>query len=395
MLSLVPSPEVPTSRRWTARGWEPVLGDAGAAGGPVAAGRRRVLGHGVRRGRGAPSGWPACWARRGCRSPVVVDPTRPGRRGRRPGRAGHPGRGGPARPGLRGAGGQGGRAGRGRRHRAAAGPPAGPGPGPARRRFFDDLAPGDYVVHRQHGVARYGGMVTRTVSGAARDYLLLEYRGDDKLYLPSDQIDAAHPLQRRGVPALNRLGGSEWQRTRAKARAAVHEIAEELVELYRRRLQSPATPSGPTRRGSASWRTSFAFTETPDQVRAIDEVKADMERAAHGPPGVRRRGFGKTEVAVRAVFKAVQDGKQAAVLVPTTLLASQHAQTFADRYAGYPVRVEMLSRFLTPAQAREVVAGLADGSVDVVVGHAPAAGRRHHASRTSACWWSTRSSASG
>ncbi|HUI02530.1 MAG TPA: transcription-repair coupling factor [Acidimicrobiales bacterium] len=235
--------------------------------------------------------------------------------------------------------------------------------------FFDDLAPGDYVVHRQHGVARYAGMVTRTTNGASRDYLLLEYRGDDKLYLPSDQIDALTPYSGGESPTLNRLGGSEWQRTRAKARAAVREIAQELVELYRRRLHIKGhafTPDTPWQR---ELEDTFSFTETLDQLNAVDDVKRDMEaevpmdRLVCGDVG-----FGKTEVAVRAVFKAVQDGKQAAVLVPTTLLAQQHAQTFAERYAGFPVRVEMLSRFLTAAQARAVVAGLASGAVDVVIG---------------------------
>jgi len=235
--------------------------------------------------------------------------------------------------------------------------------------FFDDLAPGDYVVHRQHGVARYAGMVTRVVNGASRDYLLLEYRGDDKLYLPSDQIDALTPYSGGESPTLNRLGGSEWQRTRAKARAAVHEIAQELVELYRRRLHVKGHAFAPDTPWQRELEDSFPFTETVDQLHAVEEVKADMEadvpmdRLVCGDVG-----FGKTEVAVRAMFKAVQDGKQAAVLVPTTLLAQQHAQTFAERYAGFPVRVEMLSRFLTPAQARDVVAGLASGAVDVVVG---------------------------
>ena len=235
--------------------------------------------------------------------------------------------------------------------------------------FFDDLAPGDYVVHRQHGVARYAGMVTRTVNGASRDYLLLEYRGDDKLYLPSDQIDVLTPYSGGESPTLNRLGGGEWQRTRAKARAAVHEIAQELVELYRLRLHMKGHAFAPDTPWQRELEDSFAFTETVDQARAIEEVKGDMEsdvpmdRLVCGDVG-----FGKTEVAVRAVFKAVQDGKQAAVLVPTTLLAQQHTQTFSERYAGYPLRVEMLSRFLTPAQARDVVAGLASGAVDVVVG---------------------------
>ncbi len=235
--------------------------------------------------------------------------------------------------------------------------------------FFDDLAPGSYVVHRQHGVARYGGMVTRTMGGATRDYLLLEYRGADKLYLPTDQIELLTPYSGGDSPTVSRLGGSEWQRARSKARAAVHEVAEELVALYRRRLQVTGHAFGPDTPWQAELESSFPFVETADQLRAIEEVKADMEL----PQPMDRLvcgdvGFGKTEVAIRAVFKAVQDGFQAAVLVPTTLLASQHFQTFSDRYGPFPVKVEMLSRFLTGAQAKAVLAGLADGSVDVVVG---------------------------
>ena len=235
--------------------------------------------------------------------------------------------------------------------------------------FFDDLAPGSYVVHRQHGVARYGGMVTRTMGGATRDYLLLEYRGADKLYLPTDQIELLTPYAGGDSPAVSRLGGSEWQRARSKARAAVHEVAEELVALYRRRLEVVGHAFGPDTPWQAELESSFPFIETSDQLRAIEDVKADMER----PQPMDRLvcgdvGFGKTEVAIRAVFKAVQDGYQAAILVPTTLLASQHVQTFTDRYAPFPIRVELLSRFLTNAQAKAVLAGLADGSVDLVVG---------------------------
>jgi transcription-repair coupling factor (superfamily II helicase) len=235
--------------------------------------------------------------------------------------------------------------------------------------FFDDLAPGNYVVHRQHGVALYGGMVTRTMGGATRDYLLLEYRGGDRLYLPTDQIELLTPYAGGDSPHVNRLGGSEWQKARSKARAAVHEIAEELVDLYRRRLEVTGHAFGPDTPWQAELESSFPFVETSDQLRAIEEVKADMER----PLPMDRLvcgdvGFGKTEVALRAVFKAVQDGYQSAILVPTTLLASQHVQTFADRYAPFPIKVALLSRFLTNAQASEVLAGLADGSIDVVVG---------------------------
>ena len=235
--------------------------------------------------------------------------------------------------------------------------------------FFDDLKPGDYVVHHQHGVARYGGMVKRAMGGAERDYLLLEYRGGDKLYVPSDQIDAVRHYTGGDTPTLHRLGGSEWGRTKQRVRAAVQEIAEELVALYRKRVSAPGHAFPPDTPWQRELEESFPYLETPDQLKAIGDVKADMEddspmdRLVCGDVG-----FGKTEVAIRAAFKAVQDGMQVAVLVPTTLLAQQHFGTFSERFAGYPVRVEVLSRFLTPGQAKKVVDGLADGSVDVVIG---------------------------
>ncbi len=235
--------------------------------------------------------------------------------------------------------------------------------------FFDDLAVGSFVVHRQHGVAKFEGVTSRTMGGTTRDYLILQYRGSDRLYLPVDQIEAITAYSGGETPTLSRMGGADWQRTRARARAAAGEVAEELVELYRRRLAVVGHAFGPDTPWQAEMESSFEFVETDDQLRAIADVKADM----HEPRPMDRLicgdvGFGKTEVSVRAVFKAVQDGKQAAVLAPTTLLASQHAQTFADRFAPYPVRVELLSRFLSPAQQKNVIAGLADGSVDVVIG---------------------------
>ncbi|MGP8163760.1 MAG: transcription-repair coupling factor [Acidimicrobiales bacterium] len=235
--------------------------------------------------------------------------------------------------------------------------------------FFDDLAVGSYVVHHVHGVARYGGMVRRGVAGIERDYLLLEYRGGDRLYVPSDQIDAITPYTGGEHPSLSRLNGRDWQRSRARVRQAVRAVAQELVVLYRRRLASPGHGFAPDTPWQAELEQSFPYPETADQLRAIAEVKADMER----PVPMDRLvcgdvGFGKTEVALRAAFKAVQDGAQVAVLVPTTILARQHYQTIADRFAPYPVRVEMLSRFLTAGEAAAVVRGVADGAVDVVVG---------------------------
>jgi transcription-repair coupling factor (superfamily II helicase) len=235
--------------------------------------------------------------------------------------------------------------------------------------FFDDLKVGDFVVHHQHGVARYGGMVKRAIGGVQRDYLLLEYKGDDKLYVPSDQIDAVRHYTGGDAPSLSRLGGDGWQRTKAKVRAAVAEIAQELVVLYQKRLAS----EGHAFEFDTPWQReledAFPYQPTPDQAKAIADVKADMET----PRPMDRLvcgdvGFGKTEVAIRAAFKAVQDGKQVAILVPTTLLAQQHFQTFSERFAGYPVRVEVLSRFLTPGQAKKVAKGIESGEVDVVIG---------------------------
>jgi transcription-repair coupling factor (superfamily II helicase) len=235
--------------------------------------------------------------------------------------------------------------------------------------FFDTLQPGDHVVHHHHGVGRYKGMVRRALMGGPeRDYLLIEYR-DGSLNLPSDQIDLIRPYTGGESPSLNRMGGSEWAKTKARVRSAVAEIAQELVVLYQKRLQTPGHAFASDTPWQSELEQAFPYTETPDQRRAIEEVKEDMEadrpmdRLVCGDVG-----FGKTEIAIRAAMKAVQDGKQVAVLVPTTLLASQHHQTFSDRFAGFPVRVEVLSRFLTAAQAKVVTRGLADGSVDIVIG---------------------------
>jgi transcription-repair coupling factor (superfamily II helicase) len=237
------------------------------------------------------------------------------------------------------------------------------------QRFFDDLAPGDHVVHQTHGVARYGGMVTRSIGGSERDYLLLEYRGTDRLYLPSDQIDTVRHYTGGDSPSLSRMGGADWQKTKGRVRAAVDEIAQELVVLYQKRHATTGHAFAADTPWQSEIESAFPFQETPDQLVAIDAVKADMER---GEPMDRLVcgdvGFGKTEIAVRAAFKAVQDGKQVAVLVPTTLLAQQHLQTFSERFASYPIRVEVLSRFLSTKQAKEVVAGIESGEVDVVIG---------------------------
>ncbi len=234
---------------------------------------------------------------------------------------------------------------------------------------FEDLSVGDFVVHHHHGIARYAGLVRRAFGDDERDYLELEFRGTDRLYLPTEQIDFIRPYIGGETPRLSRMGGSDFQRQKAKVRAAVAEIAQELVVLYQRRITTSGNAFDPDGLGMAELADSFVYTPTPDQRRTIDEVLADMaepvpmDRLVCGDVG-----FGKTEVAVRAAFCAVSAGKQAAVLVPTTLLAQQHHQTFAERYADHPVRVEVLSRFLTPAEQRAVVGGVADGTVDVVIG---------------------------
>ena len=235
--------------------------------------------------------------------------------------------------------------------------------------IFEDLKPGNYVVHYIHGVAKYEGMTKMTVAGVERDYLVLAYKGTDKLYLPSDQIDAVRHYVGGETPTLNKLGGGDFARAKAKVRSAVRAIAQELVVLYQKRVNARGHAFGSDTPWQYEMEQAFPFVETPDQKKAIEDTKSDMER----PFPMDRLvcgdvGFGKTEVAVRAAFKAIQDGKQVAVLVPTTLLASQHGNTFSDRFAGYPIRVEVLSRFLTNSEANKVIAGLASGEIDCVVG---------------------------
>ncbi|MEY3566264.1 MAG: hypothetical protein RLZ19_278, partial [Actinomycetota bacterium] len=235
--------------------------------------------------------------------------------------------------------------------------------------IFEDLKPGNYVVHYIHGVAKYEGMTKMTVAGVERDYLVLAYKGTDKLYLPSDQIDAVRHYVGGETPTLNKLGGGDFAKAKAKVRSAVRAIAQELVVLYQKRVNARGHAFGSDTPWQYEMEQAFPFVETPDQKKAIEDTKSDMER----PFPMDRLvcgdvGFGKTEVAVRAAFKAIQDGKQVAVLVPTTLLASQHGNTFSDRFAGYPIRVEVLSRFLTNSEANKVIAGLASGEIDCVVG---------------------------
>ncbi|UCN13964.1 transcription-repair coupling factor [Cellulomonas iranensis] len=253
---------------------------------------------------------------------------------------------------------------------------------PSRRRNVVDplqLRPGDFVVHEQHGVGRFVELVQRTIgtgaSAATREYLVVEYasskRGQpgDRLFVPTDQLDQVTKYVGGEAPSLNRMGGSDWQKTKGRARKAVKEIAAELIRLYSARMATPGHAFAPDTPWQRELEDAFAYVETPDQLATIDEVKADMEKTVPMDRLICGDvGYGKTEIAVRAAFKAVQDGKQVAVLVPTTLLVQQHYDTFAERYAPYPVTVKALSRFQTPKESKEVVEGLSDGSVDVVIG---------------------------
>ncbi|HYJ60628.1 MAG TPA: DEAD/DEAH box helicase, partial [Actinomycetota bacterium] len=236
-------------------------------------------------------------------------------------------------------------------------------------RAADDLEPGDHAVHRIHGVGRFLGVVHRELAGAERDYLVLEYAAGDKLYVPSDAVGMVARYIGGESPRVMRMGGSDWTRATAKVKRAVRDMAGELVRLYTVRMSVPGRAFGPDTPWQAELEDAFPHEETPDQLRVIDEVKADMER----PVPMDRLlcgdvGFGKTEVAVRAAFKAVMAGTQVAVLVPTTLLAEQHYLTFTERFAPYPVSVRMLSRFVGDEEQAATVGALAGGTVDIVIG---------------------------
>jgi transcription-repair coupling factor (superfamily II helicase) len=249
---------------------------------------------------------------------------------------------------------------------------------PSRRRRGVDplqLRPGDYVVHEQHGVGRFVEMTSRTAAGATREYLVLEYaptkRGHppDRLYVPTDQLDEVTRYTGGEAPALHRLGGADWAKTKGRARKAVREIAAELIRLYSARMASPGHAFGPDTPWQRELEDAFPYVETPDQLAAIDEVKSDMQK----PVPMDRLicgdvGYGKTEIAVRAAFKAVQDGKQVAILVPTTILAQQHFNTFSERYAQFPVVIRAMSRFQSDKEVAETQRGLFDGTVDMVIG---------------------------
>ncbi|MGP3989452.1 transcription-repair coupling factor [Streptomyces sp. 3N207] len=249
---------------------------------------------------------------------------------------------------------------------------------PARRRKQIDpltLQPGDYIVHEQHGVGRYIEMVQRTVQGATREYLLVEYapakRGQpgDRLFVPTDQLEQITKYVGGEQPTLHRLGGADWTKTKARAKKAVKEIAADLIKLYSARMAAPGHAFGADSPWQRELEDAFPYVETPDQLTTIGEVKEDMEKSVPMDRLICGDvGYGKTEIAVRAAFKAVQDGKQVAVLVPTTLLVQQHFSTFTERYGQFPVNVRALSRFQSDTEARATLDGLREGTVDIVIG---------------------------
>ena len=249
---------------------------------------------------------------------------------------------------------------------------------PSRRKKAIDpleLKVGDYVVHEQHGVGRYVELITRTVGGVSREYLVIEYaaskRGQpgDRLFVPTDTLEQVTKYVGGESPTVHRIGGADWQNTKRKARKAVKQIAAELIQLYAARMSAPGFAFSPDTPWQRELEAAFAYVETSDQLSTIEEVKRDMERS-HPMDRVicGDVGYGKTEIAIRAAFKAVQDSKQVAVLVPTTLLVQQHLKTFQDRYAGFPIRVAGLSRFNTVKESKEILESLKSGSIDVVIG---------------------------
>jgi transcription-repair coupling factor (superfamily II helicase) len=238
-----------------------------------------------------------------------------------------------------------------------------------------ELKAGDFIVHEQHGIGRYVELMQRTVGGVTREYLIIEYasakRGQpgDRIFVPTDTLEQVSKYVGGEAPTIHRIGSGEWQKAKSRARKAVRQIAGELIRLYAARTSSPGFAFSPDTPWQRELEDSFSYIETPDQLSTIDEVKADMERAYPMDRIICGDvGYGKTEIAIRAAFKAVQDGKQVAVLVPTTLLVQQHTKTFTERYSGFPIKIAGLSRFNSAKESKEILSALAAGSVDVVIG---------------------------
>ena len=234
-----------------------------------------------------------------------------------------------------------------------------------------DFVPDDYVVHVEHGIGKFTGTLMLNAAGSDKEYLVLQYGGNDVLYVPTDQIDRVSRYVGAGdhVPVLNRLGTQEWIKTRQKAKEAAELLARDLLVLYAAREVVPGHAFPHDTVWQQEMEAAFPYVETPDQLEAQKDVKEDMEK----PKPMDRLvcgdvGYGKTEVAIRAAFKAVMDGRQVAVLVPTTILAQQHFETFTERLEAFPVKVEVLSRFRSDREQRDVVNGLAEGTVDICIG---------------------------
>ncbi|MGH2427541.1 MAG: transcription-repair coupling factor [Candidatus Limnocylindria bacterium] len=237
------------------------------------------------------------------------------------------------------------------------------------RDLIGKLSPDDHVVHIDHGIARYAGMTQREFGGDVKEYLQLDFAGSDKIFLPADQIGRITRYSGGPAPGLSKLSGTEWERTKRRVQRAVGDLARELLQIYAARESAPGFAFGADTTWQRELEESFPYSETPDQERSIEEVKADMlRRRPMDRLVVGDVGYGKTEVALRAAFKAVQDGKQVAVLVPTTVLAQQHLHTFRRRLAAFPLRVEMLSRFVGRKDQQRIVQGVAEGTVDMLIG---------------------------
>jgi len=234
-----------------------------------------------------------------------------------------------------------------------------------------ELAPGDYVVHVEHGIAKFAGVTRMSTEDSEKEYLLLQYGAGDKLYVPTDQIDRVNRYIGASdrPPLLNRLGTQEWRQTKQRAKEAAEDVAQELLALYASREVIPGFAFSADSLWQQELEASFPYVETSDQIKVQEEVKGDMERAKPMDRLVCGDvGYGKTEVAIRAAFKAVMDGKQVAVLVPTTVLAEQHFATFNQRLDAFPIRIEVLSRFKTEKEQEAILAGLAEGSIDICIG---------------------------
>lgn len=240
-----------------------------------------------------------------------------------------------------------------------------------RIKSYTEIKPGDYVVHVHHGIGKYIGIETLEVNGTHKDYLHIRYRADDKLYVPVDQIDLIqkYVASEGKEPKLHKLGGAEWKKTKAKVSSAVKDIADDLIKLYAKREAEKGYAFSPDTDEQRSFEESFQYEETEDQLRTIIEVKRDMERERPMDRLVCGDvGYGKTEVAIRAAFKAIMDGKQVAFLVPTTILAQQHYESIQERFEEYAINVGLLSRFRTKKQQAETLKGLKEGTVDIVIG---------------------------